>query len=156
MGVDGTARTHLALSDVAGLLDGLDPTTLVVALVVAVIVLAGVASRLRRPPTGRRTTRATPQVGKVWWADVPFEDRSGSKDRPCLVVETHGLRAVVLYVTSTDKTGRPGFVPMPRTGRARGAGTSWVRTDRRFVLDAPRFRRFAGPCPPAVRKAVGI
>ena len=92
----------------------------------------------------------------MWWADIPFEDGTGSKDRPCVVVETHGLRAVVLYVTSTDRSGRPGWLAMPRRGWSSGGGTSWLRTDRRIVLDPHRLRRYAGPCPPSVRKALAL
>ncbi|HEY1176855.1 MAG TPA: hypothetical protein VGF17_11915, partial [Phytomonospora sp.] len=27
-----------------------------------------------------------PAPGEIWWADVPFEDGTGSKVRPCLVL----------------------------------------------------------------------
>ena len=142
----------------AGVLSDLDPTTLAAGFGVLALAVLVLAVRTLRPPvpSRRRQVRTRPQVGDVWWAQVPFEDRTGSKDRPCLVVETHGPRAVVLYVTSTDKSGRPGWVAMPREGWSRGTGTSWLRTDRRVVLDPDRFRRYAGPCPPKVRAVVGI
>lgn len=150
--------TLTSVSGPARVLSDLDPTTVAAAfgvLAMAVLVLA--VRTLRAPASSRRRqVRTRPGVGDVWWAQIPFEDGTGSKDRPCLVVETHGLRAVVLYVTSTDKTGRPGWVAMPREGWGRGTGTSWLRTDRRVVLDPDRFRRYAGPCPPKVRVVVGI
>ena len=145
------------LPDLPGPLTDLDPTIVLVLLGVAVLIATAAARRSRRRgPTTRRTTRATPRVGDVWWADVPFEDGTGSKDRPCVVVETHGFRSVVLYITSTDKSGRPGWVALPRQGWSPKPGTSWVRTDRRVALDPHRMRRYAGPCPPGVRKALGL
>lgn len=138
----------------------LDPTVVAALLGVALLVLwrtlRPARQRGSRRPSTRRTTRTQPLVGDVWWADVPFEDGTGSKDRPCVVVETHGLRPVVLYVTSTDKAGRPGWLAMPRQGWSPKPGTSWLRTDRRVALDPHRMRRYAGPCPPSVRKALGV
>jgi len=149
------ARTS-ALAELTSTLDNLDPTTLLVVGGVAVLSLLWWATRLARRTPTRRRAPATPRVGDVWWADVPFEDGASSKDRPCVVVETHGRRTVVLYVTSTDKTGRPGWLAMPRQGWAAGGGTSWLRTDRRVILDPYRLRRYAGPCPPPVRKALNL
>ncbi|MFW3459930.1 hypothetical protein ACN24K_03140 [Streptomyces microflavus] len=40
-------------------------------------------------PAGRGDGR-TPRAGEVWWADVPYEDGPGSKDRPCLVLSVRG------------------------------------------------------------------
>ena len=105
------------------------------------------------PPGGRRPGSRPPQGGEIWWADVPFEDGTGSKDRPCLVVTAgsggprRSARLQVHMITSRDKSGRPGFLPVERSGWGRGAGTSWVRVDRRVTLDDRAFRRFAGPCP---------
>ncbi|WP_380166804.1 type II toxin-antitoxin system PemK/MazF family toxin [Jannaschia sp. R86511] len=121
----------------------------------AVFLLVSLWRRLRRGPTrGRPRRRGTgraapgePRVGEIWWAEVPFEGGTGSKDRPCLVVDEHGLRRQVLMITSSDKSGRPGWVPVERRGWARDAGTSWLRTDRRIALDPHAFRRLAGRCP---------
>ncbi|MFC5379332.1 type II toxin-antitoxin system PemK/MazF family toxin [Aquipuribacter nitratireducens] len=142
-------------------LDEVDPTVLAVAAGLVVVLLWAVTRRQSRRPTRRPTRRRgrrtrQPAVGDIWWADVPFEDGTGSKDRPCLVVETHGLRTVVLSITSTDKSGRRGWVEVPRHGWAGTGGISWLRTDRRIVLDPHRLRRYAGPCPTSVRKTIGL
>lgn len=108
-----------------------------------------------RPSDRTRPAGGVPQVGEIWWAEVPFEDGTGSKDRPCLVVDTHGSRRQVLMITSTDKTGRPGYVDVDRRGWGRGEGTSWLRLDRRVALEPGAFRRFAGPCPPRAWAQVG-
>ena len=141
--------------------DGLGTGWLFLALA-AVFLLSTLWRRLRRGPTRGRTRTPErgraggrpPRVGDIWWADVPFEDGTGSKDRPCLVVDEHGLRRQVLMITSTDKSGRPGYVPVDSHGWGRGDGTSWLRVDRRVALDPGAFRRYAGPCPPSAWSAV--
>ncbi|WP_336921020.1 type II toxin-antitoxin system PemK/MazF family toxin [Aquipuribacter sp. SD81] len=145
-----------SLVDDLSTLDGALPTVLAVAALLLLVWFDRLRRASRRTRRPARRTRTTPTVGDIWWADVPFEDGTGSKDRPCLVVETHGLRVVVLYLTSTDKSGRPGWVAVPRDGWARSRGTSWLRSDRRIVLDPHRLRRYAGPCPASARKAVGV
>jgi hypothetical protein len=58
------------------------------------------------PPDG-------PQPGQIWQADVPFEDGTGSKRRPCVVLEFTGTRYMVLAITSKDKGGRYDTVRIP-------------------------------------------
>ncbi|WP_258726503.1 hypothetical protein [Cellulomonas sp. NS3] len=52
------------------------------ALAVAVLLVLLRLSRRGRGPT--------PRPGEVWFADVPFEDRPGAKDRPVLVLSVRG------------------------------------------------------------------
>jgi mRNA-degrading endonuclease toxin of MazEF toxin-antitoxin module len=83
------------------------------------------------------------EVGEVWWAQVPFEEKSGSKDRPALVVATGRRQATVLMFTSADKRGREGFVPVdPRIWRS--PRTSYLRLDRQITLPLTSMRRREG------------
>lgn len=68
---------------------------------VAALVLAG----RRRGPVAR--------PGEVWFAMVPFEDRSGAKDRPVLVLEVRGRRCTVARMTSQDRSARSDYVRVP-------------------------------------------
>lgn len=90
---------------------------------------------------------AGPQPGQVWWAQVPFEDGRGSKDRPVVVLRQRGGARVVLMVSSQDKADRRGWVALDRRGWDDRPGRSWVRTDRQIELRRGDFRRRAGRCP---------
>jgi hypothetical protein len=52
----------------------------------------------RRPPD--RTWLSRPQPGEIWWADVPFEEGTGARRRPCLVVRTYAHQVDVMKITS--------------------------------------------------------
>ncbi|MFI6113770.1 type II toxin-antitoxin system PemK/MazF family toxin [Kitasatospora sp. NPDC051164] len=122
-----------------------------VALVATVVAL--MARRTRpapRPagPTGPRprpSTRARPEPQEIWWAEVPFEDGPGSKDRPCLVLRVNGRTATVAKITSKHHAERPGVLPLPpgsvgdRQGRV-----SWLETDELREVPLSTFRRRAG------------
>ncbi|NEC80309.1 type II toxin-antitoxin system PemK/MazF family toxin, partial [Streptomyces sp. SID7958] len=58
----------------------------------------------------------------MWWAGVPFEDRPGNKDRPCLVLAVRGERVTVAKITTKSGGGRAGVIPLPpgSVGDARG------------------------------------
>ncbi|MER7768203.1 type II toxin-antitoxin system PemK/MazF family toxin [Kitasatospora sp. NPDC096140] len=123
-----------------------------IALVAAV---AAVLARRTRPaarpagPTGPRprpsTRAARPEPQEIWWAEVPFEDGPGAKDRPCLVLRVHGRTATVAKITSKHHAERPGVLPLPpgsvgdRQGRA-----SWLETDELREVPLSAFRRRAG------------
>ncbi|MEV7599429.1 type II toxin-antitoxin system PemK/MazF family toxin [Kitasatospora sp. NPDC089797] len=132
----------------------------VVLLLVGVAVLAAVAGALVRrtrpaprptSPTGPTGPRprpgrgAAPEPQEVWWAEVPFEDGPGAKDRPCLVLRVHGRTATVAKITSKHHAERPGVLPLPpgavgdRQGRA-----SWLETDELREVPLSAFRRRAG------------
>ncbi|HEU5143608.1 MAG TPA: type II toxin-antitoxin system PemK/MazF family toxin [Dermatophilaceae bacterium] len=83
------------------------------------------------------------QVGEVWWAQIPFEEGDGSKDRPALVVAAGRRTATVLMFTSADKRGREGFVPVdPRIWRS--PRTSYLRLDRQITVPLTSMRRREG------------
>jgi hypothetical protein len=88
-----------------------------------------------------------PSVGEIWWADVPFEEVADSKDRPSLVIDVSEKRAVVLMITSQDKSGQKGYIPIPTTGWDKSGKSSWLKIDRPINIQLRDFRRYAGPCP---------
>jgi hypothetical protein len=81
-----------------------------------------------------------PAPGEVWWAEVPFEERRGSKDRPCLVLSKSRRHARVLMFTSQDKAGRQGYVAVP-AAMWRDGRHSFLKTDRVISVRRERFRR---------------
>ncbi|MFH9351475.1 type II toxin-antitoxin system PemK/MazF family toxin [Kitasatospora sp. NPDC017646] len=129
----------------------------VVLAVAGTAVLAAVAAALvrrtrpaARPagPTGpgrRPGTEAGPEPQEIWWAEVPFEDGPGSKDRPCLVLRVHGRAATVAKITSKHHAERPGVLPLPpgSVGDRQGR-TSWLETDELREVPLSAFRRRAG------------
>ncbi|MGV9312525.1 type II toxin-antitoxin system PemK/MazF family toxin [Streptomyces sp. NPDC003691] len=131
------------------------------ALLVAVVDARGRSGRgrtdtsSRRPPEGRPPSRPPvlrgrrPRPGDIWWADVPYEDGPGSKDRPCLVLAVSGTTARVAKITSRRNDGRPGVIPLPpgTVGDARGR-PSFLETDELREVRVSAFRRKAGTLPP--------
>lgn len=114
---------------------------LIAALVVLVLLAALVAARRRRgAPAGGPVAR------EVWWAEVPFEDGPGTKDRPCLVLRVNRRTATVAKITSKRHDDRPGVLALPagavgdRQGRA-----SWLETDELREVPLRAFRRRVGP-----------
>ena len=69
-----------------------------------------------RPPGRPKTPRApkgpkqNPRPGEIWWADVPYEDYSGHKIRPCVVLRGNGAYREVLKITSQDQSRRSDHV----------------------------------------------
>ncbi|NNN34221.1 type II toxin-antitoxin system PemK/MazF family toxin [Streptomyces sp. S3(2020)] len=133
---------------------------------VAVVLLALVATlvdgwgrgrrpegRRTRPPgrPGRRTTTARPQPAEIWWANVPFEDGPGVKDRPCLVLAVRGRRAVVAKITSKYHDERAGVIPLPpgSVGDAHGRA-SFLETDELREVPVWDFRRRVGVVDPVL------
>ncbi|AKN68621.1 hypothetical protein QR97_01235 [Streptomyces sp. PBH53] len=133
----------------------------------AVVLLALVATlvdgwgRGRRPggrrlrPPGRPGRRGAPAVrpapGDIWWAEVPYEDRPGAKDRPCLVLAVRGNRATVAKITSKYHDERCGVIPLPpgAVGDAQGR-PSFLETDELRELPVSGFRRRAGVVDPVL------
>ena len=110
--------------------------------------------RLRPPgrPTGpRRVPKRRPQPGEIWWADVPYEDGPGSKDRPCLVLAVRGKAVVVAKITSKYHDERPGVIALPpgTVGDARGR-PSFLETDELRDMELWEFRRRVGAVDPTV------
>ena len=81
-----------------------------------------------------------PEPGEVWWATVPFEEKRGSKDRPCLVLSQSRRHADVLMFTSQDKSARRGYVAVPAT-MWHEERSSFLKTDRVISVRREKFRR---------------
>ncbi|MEV4613987.1 type II toxin-antitoxin system PemK/MazF family toxin [Kitasatospora sp. NPDC049258] len=96
------------------------------------------------PGPGLRTGRPAPR--EIWWAEVPFEDGPGAKDRPCLVLRVKPRTALVAKITTKHHAERPGVLRLPsgavgdRHGRA-----SWLETDELREVPLGAFRRRVGP-----------
>jgi hypothetical protein len=109
--------------------------------------------RRTRPPgrPGQRTTTARPRPAEIWWANVPFEDGPGAKDRPCLVLAVRGRRAVVAKITSKYHDERAGVIPLPpgSVGDAHGRA-SFLETDELREVSVWDFRRRVGVVDPVL------
>ncbi|MGW1746772.1 type II toxin-antitoxin system PemK/MazF family toxin [Streptomyces sp. NPDC002092] len=110
------------------------------------------AGRRTRPP-GRPGARGggRPRPAEIWWANVPYEDRPGNKDRPCLVLVVHGERAVVAKITSKYHDERAGVIPLPpgAVGDAQGRA-SFLETDELREVPVWEFRRRVGVVDPVL------
>ncbi|MEU4151323.1 type II toxin-antitoxin system PemK/MazF family toxin [Streptomyces sp. NPDC026659] len=98
-----------------------------------------------------RTLTDRPRPGDIWWADVPYEDRPESKDRPCLVLSVRGDRVTVAKITSKYHDQRAGVIPLPpgSVGDAQGR-PSFLRTDELREVRVGDFRRRVGVVDPAL------
>ncbi len=112
---------------------------------------SGAGAEASRPPAGpsRRTKRAAPsrlpEPREIWWAEVPFEDGPGGKDRPCLVLHRSARTATVLKITTKHHTERPGVLPLPPgTVGDRAHRASWLETDEAREVPLDAFRRRIG------------
>ncbi|MFD9224370.1 type II toxin-antitoxin system PemK/MazF family toxin [Streptomyces sp. NPDC060064] len=110
--------------------------------------------RARPPgrPTGpRRGPKRRPQPGEIWWANVPYEDGPGSKDRPCLVLSVRGETVQVAKITSKYHDERPGVISLPpgTVRNARGRA-SFLETDELRELGVWDFRRRVGMVDPNI------
>ncbi|WEH41626.1 type II toxin-antitoxin system PemK/MazF family toxin [Streptomyces sp. AM 2-1-1] len=97
-----------------------------------------------KPARGGGAGRS-PEPGEIWWAEVPYEDGPGSKDRPCLVLSVRDGSAVVAKITSKHHEERPGVIALPdgTVGDARGR-RSFLETDELREVAADAFRRRVG------------
>ncbi|MEU1211459.1 type II toxin-antitoxin system PemK/MazF family toxin [Streptomyces sp. NPDC005790] len=109
----------------------------------------------RAPERARGRPHGGPRPGEIWWADVPFEDGPGSKDRPCLVLSVRGGTVTVAKITSKRHEERPGVIALPSgaVGDARGR-RSFLETDELREVAASGFRRKAGELDPGVWQRV--
>lgn len=109
-------------------------------------------------PEGRGDGRA-PRAGEVWWADVPYEDGPGSKDRPCLVISVRGRgrgrTALVAKITSKHHEERPGVIALPAgTVGDRQGRQSFLETDELREVRIAGFRRRVGAVDPELWERV--
>ncbi|MET4642645.1 type II toxin-antitoxin system PemK/MazF family toxin [Streptomyces sp. NBC_01724] len=108
-----------------------------------------------RPPGRTEGPRGgperTPRPGEIWWAEVPYEDGPGSKDRPCLVLSVRDGAARVAKITSKHHEERPGVIALPpgTVGDPRGRA-SFLETDELRDVAVRGFRRRVGVVDPGV------
>jgi hypothetical protein len=60
-----------------------------------------------------RAGRPSARPGEVWFAEVPFRDGTGSKDRPVVVLGQRGRTCTVARLTSQDNSDRPEYARAP-------------------------------------------
>ncbi|SCZ06878.1 PemK-like, MazF-like toxin of type II toxin-antitoxin system [Streptomyces sp. 136MFCol5.1] len=108
-----------------------------------------------RPPGRTERPRGgpehTPRPGEIWWAEVPYEDGPGSKDRPCLVLSVRDGAARVAKITSKRHEDRPGVIALPpgAVGDPQGRA-SFLETDELRDVAVRGFRRRVGVVDPGV------
>ncbi|MFD8739114.1 type II toxin-antitoxin system PemK/MazF family toxin, partial [Streptomyces sp. NPDC059618] len=92
-----------------------------------------------------------PRAAEIWWANVPYEDGPGAKDRPCLVLVVRGKRVTVAKITSKYHDERPGVIPLPpgAVGDAQGR-PSYLETDELREVPVGDFRRRVGVVDPVL------
>src|SRR5437762_1533422 len=91
-------------------------------------------------------------IGEIYWADVPFKNRPGSKIRPVLVISTEFIPTVVV-LTSTSQH-KPNLTQLHavdfsaiRYSRLQAAGLrgmSYFYEENLTRLDQSYFERFIG------------
>ncbi|MFE7646805.1 type II toxin-antitoxin system PemK/MazF family toxin [Streptomyces phaeoluteigriseus] len=103
----------------------------------------------RGPERGRGAGR--PRPAEIWWANVPFEDGPGAKDRPCLVLTVRGNRVTVVKITSKYHDERAGVIALPpgAVGDTRGRA-SFLETDELRQVALGDFRRRVGVVDPVL------
>lgn len=82
---------------------------------------------------------------------MPYEDRPGAKDRPCLVLAVRGHTALVAKITSRYHDERPGVIALPpgTVGDAEGR-PGFLETDELRDVRVGEFRRRVGVMDPTV------
>ncbi|MER5962446.1 type II toxin-antitoxin system PemK/MazF family toxin [Streptomyces sp. NPDC002057] len=145
------------------------PALVAVVVIALAVVLADGRKRSSRRPSGRtrppgRPPRGPagprkaparpgrgPRAAEIWWADVPFEDGPGSKDRPCLVLSVRRGSVLVAKITSRYHDERPGVIALPpgAVGDAQGR-PSFLETDELREVPVADFRRRVGEADPVV------
>ena len=82
---------------------------------------------------GNASNPSTPRPMEVWNANVYFDDRSGAKNRPVIVLERRGEEFTVFMVTSHERM--PGTdMKLYDPYEVMLDKTSTVRTDRLFKI----------------------
>jgi hypothetical protein len=97
-------------------------------------------------PRDRRAGNA-PRPGDIWWAEVPFSDGTGAKDRPCLVLRADPDGAEGRKITSQDRSDRDDHVRIPtRSWDPEAERDSFLDLSDPIRVDAAAFRARAGRC----------
>ncbi|MGW0913234.1 type II toxin-antitoxin system PemK/MazF family toxin [Streptomyces sp. NPDC002784] len=127
---------------------------LALAAVVLLALVAALVDGWGRRTSGRLDRRGPavrPRPTEIWWASVPFEDRPGAKDRPCLVLAVHGRRVRVAKITSQYHDERSGVIPLPPGAVSDAQGrASFLETDELREVPVRDFRRKAGVVDPVL------
>jgi mRNA-degrading endonuclease toxin of MazEF toxin-antitoxin module len=111
----------------------------------------------RRAARNRSTTVRIPARGEVWWASVPYEDKPGAKDRPCLVLSVRGQTARVAKITSRSHAELPGVIALPEGTVDDPAGRrSYLQSTELRDVPLPDFRRHAGSLDPRIMKRLKL
>jgi hypothetical protein len=86
-----------------------------------------------------------PRPGEIWWATVPYDDGTGSKVRPCLVLRTYRTRVEVLKITSQDQSDRADHIEIPtRAWDRKAEHNSFLDLSDPYQLRDGAFERKAG------------
>ncbi|MFG2717182.1 type II toxin-antitoxin system PemK/MazF family toxin [Streptomyces sp. NPDC048416] len=100
---------------------------------------------------GGAAGRRLPQAAEIWWAEVPYEDVRGGKDRPCLVLRVRGEAVTVAKITSKYHDERAGVIPLPPGTVADAHGRpSFLETDELREVGVWAFRRRVGVVDPTL------
>ncbi|WP_314173231.1 hypothetical protein [Streptomyces winkii] len=107
------------------------------------------------PPRHLFDGRTPPAPGDIWFATVPFDDDTGAKDRPCLVVRTLDRHAEVLKITSVDKSEHHNYARIPTASwDAKAEHDSWLERSPLRQVSYWEFRRFIAKCDARVWREV--
>ena len=102
------------------------------------LVVAAVRIAFRRRPSAPPAQRIP--AGTVVWAMIPFEDGTGAKDRPCLVLGSQGRDLALVKLTTRDKTHRRDCLALGVSSWDRARRPSWAVCDRIIYLDPAQVR----------------
>lgn len=94
---------------------------------------------MKAPTSGR----GTPRPMEVWNADLPFDGRDGSKNRPVIVMGKSGGSYDVLMVTTHPHQQGEFYRPF-EPYEAGLDSRSYVRVDKKFRIEASRFNYLVG------------
>lgn len=114
----------------------------VVALLLLLVLQVRSRRRRARAAARARSLSRAPYAGEIWFADVPYEDGTGSKDRPVLVLHVRHRTCEVARFTSQDRSERRDHVAVP-SGFPGLSRASWIDLRPR-ELPISALRRRAG------------
>ncbi|GAA1613583.1 type II toxin-antitoxin system PemK/MazF family toxin [Catellatospora bangladeshensis] len=98
-----------------------------------------------RAPKADKAPKSGPQPGEIWWADVPYEDGTGSKVRPCVVLRFKRGAYEVLKITSQDQRHRTDHIEIPTTTWDADADhNSFLDLSDPITISTPAFSNRAG------------
>ncbi|MEV4410740.1 type II toxin-antitoxin system PemK/MazF family toxin [Catellatospora sp. NPDC049609] len=98
-----------------------------------------------RAPKATKAPKSGPQPGEIWWADVPYEDGTGSKVRPCVVLRFRRGAYEVLKITSQDQRHRHDHIEIPTTAWDADADhNSFLDLSDPITISTPAFANRAG------------